>query len=220
MSILKFIFSCLLLSSFNASSQPVKWAFFGDSTQAGATLIGGYYYPSNLTPSKVFYDEMTKAGKSVVVNNYAVGGTTIQNFLDGTAGYSGKGTAAVNLSTIDHKYIVVNWGINDVFTVGWTPELHKARLLQLLQICRAQGKTLVLQTPSPINYLHDTYLSQLALATIEFGTQNNVRVVSPYHTIKNWWTGWQYYLSDTIHPTEQLYWYIGVVLFAGLKDLN
>ena len=212
--------SFIFFMSMLTHAAPTKWAFFGDSTQAGATLIGSYYYPSKLTPSKVFYDEMTKAGKSIVVDNYAVGGTTLQNFLDGTAGYAGKGNAAVQLSALDHKYIVVNWGINDVFTVGWTPALHKTRLLQLLQICQAQGKVLVLETPSPINYLHDTYLNQLALATIEFGTQYGVKVVSPYHTIKNWWAGWQYYLSDTIHPTEQLYWYIGVVLFAGLKDLN
>ena len=215
----KLFLSLLFFASFFASAT-TKWAFFGDSTQAGSTLIGGYSYQSKMLPSKVFADKMTAAGKSVVVDNFAVGGATLQNFLDGTAGYAGKGTAAAYLAALDHKYVVVNYGINDIFVVGWTPELHKSRLLRLLQICQSQGKILVIETPNPINYLHDIYLSQLAQASLDFGAQYNVRIVSPYHTIKNWWTGWQYYLSDTIHPTEQLYWYIGVVLAAVLGDLQ
>jgi hypothetical protein len=178
--------------------------FHGDSTQKG---IAVYTSPVLLDcpPSKV-----VELMLNCEVRNFAVPGSTLKDALESPI-ICGK-TITEHMAQSNANLFVCNWGINDAYIPGITPEIHKTRWGVLWG---ASDGRVVMETPNPITVSHAQILNQLITAQ----RTTSIPRVDIHSGISEYYPQWASHLSDGIHPNEIMYLYIGKLLSNGLYGM-
>ncbi|AID29261.1 hypothetical protein MCHK_1436 [Mesorhizobium huakuii 7653R] len=142
--------SKLAVDMWNGSAVSIEC--FGDSTQLGVDplVLSSPYLAALPAPQKLqLFLRDYYSNNNITVTNRAVSGTLSTQMLDGTDG-SGS-TFAAKMAVSSAQVVYCNHGINDCQNGTPTPPLtYRSNLLQFVNICRANGKIPILQTPNPI----------------------------------------------------------------------
>lgn len=185
---------------------------YGDSTQAGVSYWNGVAHQEEWTPAKVL---AARLGSGFEVRNYGIGGTKLQQAADGSKMYDGL-SFAEQIAQSDADIVICNWGINDAYIRGNTPEAHRDRWYQVADIVRGAGKKFVLQTPNPISVDHGAILAELVSASRAVPNDCTADVYA--HVL--WvYPQWQVHLSDGIHPNGILYSWMGHLIHKSVQPL-
>jgi lysophospholipase L1-like esterase len=195
-------------------TETIRIDYFGDSTVWGG--IGGTSNQVAQTPPMVL-----DAGLPVnyVVKNEGVGGASIAELLSGADGIHPVWTTTVAQSTA--KYIIMNYGINDSYERNTTTTSYMANYAKAIDIARAAGKIVILETPNPT---HDGTLTQnFADALKQVAAQKNVPVIDQYYYLKQYMTtnnlGIYQVTNDGVHPTQATYLLKGQFAAKRFKEI-
>lgn len=185
-------------------SKPIIIEWYGDSTTTGVTFAKGRYGKVTNTESRTVQDMLNKKfGKNtVIIKNRGAGGTTANQLINGTFNYSVPYTKQLQKGKAD--IAIINFGINDCYTPGYTPAMFAKDITDLVQLTRDSGKTPIIQTPNPIDNAHNEWLWAFQHDASVVGLNMNVPVIDQWSfMMKN--TKWQSLLGDKIHPTKSGY---------------
>ena len=188
--------------------------YFGDSTAHGD--IGNTPYQVARQPSVVMDENLPS---NYHVRNEAVGGASIAELLAGTDGVHAPWTTTVARSNA--KYIVMNYAINDSYEPGTTPASYKASYAKVIDIARAAGKTVILQTSNPtLNNQKDVTFST---AMKEVATEKNVPVIDVFAYLSQYMAanhlGPYQITNDGIHPNQATYILVGEYTAKRFKEI-
>jgi lysophospholipase L1-like esterase len=186
------------------STTTVYVDYFGDSTAHGD--IGATPYQVARQPSVVM-DQNLPA--NYVVRNEAVGGASVKELLAGTDGVHAPWTTTVAKSNA--SYVIMNYSINDSYEVGTTVATYKDSYRKVIDIARAAGKTVILQTTNPtLNNQKDVAFST---AMKEVAAEKNVAVIDVFTYISQYMAtnhlGPYQITNDGIHPNQDIYIMVG-----------
>ena len=176
---------------------------YGDSTIEGMTSIDGTYQhtPYN-APADLQTMLQDRFGKSITISNMGIGGTTAQELLNGTDG--SNLTWSQKMSASKAQIVLIEYGINDMLIPGTTVDAFTSTLQQIVSIAQAAGKTVILETPNPINTAHNAGLWSFANVIKTVAAQYHVTCIDEF-TYLIGQSGWAALLSDGIHPTISTY---------------
>ena len=188
--------------------------YFGDSTAHGD--IGNTPYQVARQPSVVMDENLPT---NYHVRNEAVGGASIAELLAGTDGVHAPWTTTVARSNA--KYIVMNYAINDSYEPGTTPASYKASYAKVIDIARAAGKTVILQTSNPtLNNQKDVTFSN---AMKEIAAEKNVPVIDVFAYLSQYMAanhlGPYQITNDGIHPNQATYILVGEYTAKRFKEI-
>lgn len=191
--------------------------FHGDSVMAGAIVWGGktvQYLPSSVVAGHLLRDEF---GAHIQVRNLAVGGSKLIDQFSKRMYPSG--TFFDHIAQTDADIIVVNWGINDSFdeAICYHPAWFRATWEVVAAKVAERGKTLVIQTPTPMNNDHQKLLGPLVQAMR--GIPGVHYIDLQQHLMTHQAGYWAQQMSDGIHPKEDLLMHIGFLQAQGLRSL-
>jgi lysophospholipase L1-like esterase len=185
-------------------NKPIVFEWYGDSTTSGVTFSNGKYSEiPDAEPTTVQYLLNKRFGAgTVTIINRGVAGTTANQLINGTNKY--KDNFAKQLSKGTASIVIVNFGINDAYTPNYTPEMFRNDLIDLVNIAEKSGKKIVIETPNPIDNMHNAWLWEFQHQAIVVGERLGILVISQWTEImKN--QDWQSLLGDKIHPTKKGY---------------
>ncbi|CAJ2712588.1 SGNH/GDSL hydrolase family protein [Burkholderia pseudomallei] len=195
-----------------SAQKSVLIEYVGDSTVYGCTLLEGnprgpqclenYAQSPHNEPAMVQYLLDKKSIDQVTVLNSGVAGTTVADLLNGTNKVPQPWWPHVQQSKA--QIIVMNYGINDAYAPGMTPELFSAELDQVISAAKAAGKQIILETPNPIMSDHASYLASLVDAEKQTAAKWGVQVIDQYGYLSSI-PNWPSMLSDGMHPTDAGY---------------
>lgn len=194
------------------AQKTVTIEFVGDSTVVGCTVLQGnprgpqclanYTESAHNEPATVQYLMSRQIGPNVTVINSGVAGTTVEHLLNGTHKVDQPWWPHVSQSKA--QIIVVNYGLNDAYAVGMTPELFSAELDQVISAAKAAGKLIILETSNPSTNDHLPYLAKLVEAEKATAAKWGVTVIDQFGYLSSQ-PQWASMLSDSMHPTDAGY---------------
>jgi len=188
--------------------------YFGDSTAHGD--IGGTPYQVAQPPSNVMD---TNLPANYVVRNEAVGGASIIELLNGTDGVHADWRTTVSKTSA--KYILMNYAINDSYETFTTPATYKANYAKAIDIARAYGKIVILQTSNPTN--NDAKTQAYVTAMKEIAAEKGVAVIDQYTYLKQYMAanhlGVYDITNDGIHPNQATYILEGQYAARRFKEI-
>lgn len=192
----------------------VRVDYFGDSTVWGG--IGGTSYQVAQTPPMVLDANLPA---NYAVKNEGVGGASIVELLEGRDGVHPTWATAVTQTTA--KYIIMNYGINDSYERDTTTTSYKANYAKAIDIARAAGKIIILETPNPT---HDGALTaSFADAMKQVAAEKGVPVIDQYYYLKQYMTannlGIYQVTNDGVHPTQATYTLKGQYAAKRFKEI-
>lgn len=101
--------------------------------------------------------------------------------------------------------VIINPAINDAFEPNETDQDFTYTYGQLVQIARAAGKTVIIETPNPINNDHESILSNLVQDERAVARDWSLQVIDQFDYLPSL-SNWAVLLcSDGIHPTDDGY---------------
>jgi len=196
------------------STTTVHVDYFGDSTAHGD--IGGTPYQVAQPPSNVMDANLPT---NYVVRNEAVGGASIIELLNGTDGVHADWRTTVSKTSA--KYILMNYAINDSYETFTTPATYKANYAKAIDIARAYGKIVILQTSNPTN--NDAKTQTYVTAMKEVAAEKGVAVIDQYTYLKQHMAanrlGVYEITNDGIHPTQATYILEGQYAARRFKEI-
>jgi lysophospholipase L1-like esterase len=188
--------------------------YFGDSTAHGD--IGGTPYQVAQPPSNVMDANLPT---NYVVRNEAVGGASVIELLNGTDGVHADWKTTVSKTAA--KYILMNYAINDSYETFTTPTTYKANYAKAIDIARAYGKIVILQTSNPTN--NDAKTQTYVTAMKEVAAEKGVAVIDQYTYLKQYMAtnnlGVYQITNDGIHPTQATYLLEGQYAARRFKEI-
>lgn len=196
---------------------PTKIHFFGDSVMFGSTLVNGLYVTAARTIPIVCGQYF---GPSVACVNYGIGGTTAAEWLYARGAV--PITWEARMAASDADYVAMNCGINDAFVPGYTPADHAWCYQEFTRIARAAGKKMIFVSPNPINLSHNVQLWDLKHTLDKadgVAASLGVPIINMYDAIAYGCPKWPTFLPDAVHPSQELYDFMGHVAFMTLAPL-
>jgi len=188
--------------------------YFGDSTAHGD--IGGTPYQVAQRPSNVMDANLPT---NYVVRNEAVGGASIIELLNGTDGVHADWRTTVSKTAA--KYILMNYAINDSYETFTTPATYKANYAKAIDIARAYGKIVILQTSNPTN--NDAKTQTYVTAMKQVAAEKGVAVIDQYTYLKQYMAannlGVYQITNDGVHPTQATYLLEGQYAARRFKEI-
>lgn len=188
--------------------------YFGDSTAHGD--IGNTPYQVARPPSVVLDQNLPS---NYNVRNEAVGGASVAELLAGRDGVHAPWTTTVARSNA--KYILMNYSINDSYEPGTTTASYKATYAQVIDIARAAGKTVILQTTNPTNNTQKDVAFSTAMK--EIAAQKNVPVIDVYTYLSQYMAanrlGVYQITNDGVHPNQATYILVGEYTAKRFKEI-
>lgn len=188
--------------------------YFGDSTAHGD--IGNTPYQVARPPSVVLDENLPS---NYNVRNEAVGGASVAELLAGRDGVHAPWTTTVARSNA--KYVLMNYSINDSYEPGTTTASYKASYAQVIDIARAAGKTVILQTTNPTNNTQKDVAFSTAMK--EIAAQKNVPVIDVYTYLSQYMAanhlGVYQITNDGIHPNQATYILVGEYTAKRFKEI-
>jgi lysophospholipase L1-like esterase len=176
--------------------KPVEIDLFGDSTQAGYVGSTGKIGARNPgTVLQRLLDARFGVGRTIV-RNHGVGGTVVQDMIDGTGLGGPEATWPVPFTG---HIAVVNHGIND--TTHGTPLYAYTAVLEHLHDMLPVGATLIYQTPHRVKVWD---VKPYAVAMRNVAVARGAPMANAY-TFTATLASWLSYLPDWAHPTEDGY---------------
>lgn len=209
--------------------------FHGDSTQVGSTPAGGGTYVQTKVPPSVYIQMMAdyfNKRDANLIKNYGIGGSTAREALTVNALTQKKLYGAGTLNFAQHiaqssaKYIICNWGINDCFMPGNTPDTFVADYAALKNIVMGAEKVFIAQTSNPLTMPgasgsdRNEICKQYANALLAAGPMLGFEVMDTFHAIHDWFPSYAKHLADGVHPDSILYKYIGEYGYRFLNERN
>lgn len=185
-------------------ANPVIIEWYGDSTTKGVTFSDNKYSElQNNEPSNTQELLNKKFGEgSILIENRGVNGTTAKQLIDGTHSFKTSFSQQLNAGKAD--IVIINFGINDCYTPGYTPEKYANDISELVRIARAAGKTVIIETPNPIDNMHNEWLWSFQHQAVVTGQKLGVPVINQWEEMMKR-PDWQSLLGDKIHPTSPGY---------------
>lgn len=188
--------------------------YFGDSTAHGD--IGNTPYQVARPPSVVMDENLPS---NYNVRNEAVGGASVAELLAGRDGVHAPWATTVARSNA--RYILMNYSINDSYEPGTTTASYKASYAQVIDIARAAGKTVILQTTNPTNNSQKDVAFSTAMK--EIAAQKNVPVIDVYAYLSQYMAannlGPYQITNDGIHPNQATYILVGEYTARRFKEI-
>jgi lysophospholipase L1-like esterase len=188
--------------------------YFGDSTAHGD--IGNTPYQVARPPSVVMDENLPS---NYNVRNEAVGGASVAELLAGRDGVHAPWATTVARSNA--RYILMNYSINDSYETGTTTASYKASYAQVIDIARAAGKTVILQTTNPTNNSQKDVAFSTAMK--EIAAQKNVPVIDVYAYLSQYMAannlGPYQITNDGIHPNQATYILVGEYTARRFKEI-
>lgn len=188
--------------------------YFGDSTAHGD--IGNTPYQVARPPSVVMDQNLPS---NYNVRNEAVGGASVAELLAGRDGVHAAWTTTVARSNA--RYVLMNYSINDSYEPGTTTASYKASYAQVIDIARAAGKTVILQTTNPTNNTQKDVAFSTAMK--EVAAQKNVPVIDVYTYLSQYMAanrlGVYQITNDGIHPNQATYILVGEYTAKRFKEI-
>jgi len=185
---------------------------YGDSTALGCTVIpgaspgacqvAGYAQANPTAPQELQTLLQAKYGSTVTVVNHGVAGTTAARLLTGD-GVNLPWAQQMAQSKAD--VVTFNFGINDSKMAADEPaSTFQSNEAELIQIAKAAGKTVVLETANPVTDPACAALPTYVAASIAAGNLWGIPIVDQYGalSVNPQWTSM---LSDLEHPTAAGY---------------
>jgi lysophospholipase L1-like esterase len=179
---------------------------------AGLEKVNGQYVITNNSAPVMLQQYLQAAlGSSVTVKNYAIGGTTVCQRVNGVSPY--KAPLSADLSADPSQIVIGNWAINDSSDQSTeSPTQYQQCWEQFVDVVRAAGKTPMMEEPNPVVgatfsptdpavYQNlPNYLSIMRAVAQSKG----VSLVQQYDYIQTL-PGWPTMLTDGVHPGDALY---------------
>lgn len=141
-----------------ALAPPVKVVLYGDSTEADNILK-----PYGVVPAQETRDWLAAHGYRFEVVVDAIGGTTAQSLLTGTDRVHNGVPFSEFMPASGAQIISLRYGVNERRD-GYTHEQYAAVLQRLVNIARANGVFVVINTPSPVSGVKASYVEGSAVA--------------------------------------------------------
>ncbi|EIF30980.1 lysophospholipase L1-like esterase [Burkholderia sp. Ch1-1] len=187
---------------------------YGDSTTKGQETINGQPYFTQFNEPWQIYTRFTQDGIAAEVGNYGLSGTRAYQMLNGQSPYSYSWTTIMSGSPA--KVVTVNFGMNDAVDATETAAQFQQNLVQIVQIAKSYGKTVLLETPNrSCEPAHAAALPQYVAAILAAGQQTDVTVIDHFDEEVN--ADWQANLTDCIHPNDTFYGYKGSIAYPYIK---
>lgn len=217
-------------ASTKTTAKTVTIEYVGDSTTVGCTVeqgaprgpqcLANYAEVTHKEPATVEYVLARGGFPALQVINSGVAGTTVSDLLNGTRKVPSPWWPYVNASKA--QLIVIQYGLNDAYQAGMTPELFAAELDQVISAAKAAGKHVVLETPNPTTNDHAPFLAQLVESEKAVAAKWGITVIDQFGYLSSLPT-WPSMLSDGTHPTEAGYevkgQYAATILAPIVKSL-
>lgn len=186
-----------------ASAKPVTIDMEGDSLIWGYLYTGpnGFVQSVDNPPAVVQSILQQSMGPTVTTQNNAVPGTTIEDSLSGTNGFSVP--FATRLSTNPAQIVLTDDAVND--STLSTVDQYEAELTQWIADVRAAGKIPVLEEPNPTCGSAGPNVPTFVAAMDSIAVQQGVLLIAQYQyilSLPNWQSMMQ---PDCVHPTDALY---------------
>jgi acyl-CoA thioesterase-1 len=208
----KLLICSLLMLSFHASAlPPVTVEMYGDSTTYGAELVNGQWVQSvNRTPVIVQNHWLT----NVHVINKGVSGATLENLYAGTGAITTSWTNAMATSNAD--IVTLNFGINDA-NQGFTDAQINWYINTIVDIAQSYGKTVVIETPNPVNTSLYNRVNQVAQILRTAANYQQVTLVDNHLWIQSGYPNWIGSMCDGVHPNATLYAFKGENIYTMIN---
>lgn len=189
---------------FEPTDHAVVIEWYGDSTTLGTTFENGKYGDAKSSEPELVQSMLrSKLGRgSVIIKNRASGGTTANQLILGTVNYKTPFAQQVAKGRAD--IVVINFGINDAYTPGYSAAKYDADLTEMIRIVKAAGKVVVIETTNPIDNLHNETLWAYQHQASATAQRLGVPVINQWSEMMKL-PDWQSYLGDKIHPTSRGY---------------
>lgn len=211
MNIKALLFAAVLLvtGSQHVSAQTII-GVWGDSTTQGWTVETG---TATVTPRNEVAQLQTllqAEGYNVKVENHGSFGATSFDLLNGTGNV--PTSFAVAMATTDATFVVIDIGLND--TVPLTNGTEKgatyaANIQQLVNIAKAAGKTVFIETANPRTDSNGAYENQCMWIAVDnlsvYENTPGTHWIDVYTAITSFLPNWQNDLPDGIHPNDTMY---------------
>lgn len=179
---------------------------YGDSTVRGCEYLVGapsgsacenanYALANPTAPQALQTLLQTKYGTNVTVSNLGVPGTTAANLQGGDVLPAFQQQMAQSKADI----VMIRFGINDSRTPSEPVALFQTTEVELVRIAKAAGKTVILETASPVTDPSCAALPTYAAATRKAANIWSIPVVDLYAELSVIPT-WHSLLTDGIHP--------------------
>lgn len=178
----------------NSNGRTVHIQLFGDSTQKGETA-GGIV---TRTPAVALQDDLEAlfGPGSVSVESRAASGTSSYELLIGSDGQNQRWPLSVT-----GDIVVINHGINDARRNGLVDEYRQ----RIDELTTKSPVDVVLETPNPIQTID---MAPFAQAMRDVAKSRGAVIAETYGYVSGLPLGGWPYLSDGVHPTENLYGHI------------
>jgi lysophospholipase L1-like esterase len=175
------------------------------------------YAQANPTVEQTLQAQLqAKYGAAVTVTNHGVAGNTIPAAL---AGDGVNLPWSQQMAQSKARIVVFNFGINDSnVTSGESVAQFQANVSQLIQIAKAAGKTVVVETANPVNDPTRAALPDYVAAGIAAARTWDVNVIDEFGYLVTQPT-WPSMLSDNVHPTQAGYNLKARVEFTALDPI-
>jgi lysophospholipase L1-like esterase len=175
--------------------------YYGDSTIWGwATGSNGVQVNK---PAPLAFAEAFPASPHQEVRNEGVSGTTACTLLTGDGKHAEwNGQMANSTATA----VIINHAINDAKPgTGESVSAYKACLLSLVQIAKAKGKRVILETPNPVSGF--TGLENYVAAMKDVAAQEQVSLIDQFKYLTDYLNGRDTaeITPDGLHPTNDVY---------------
>jgi len=119
------------------------------------------------------------------------------------------------------KYILMNYAINDSYETFTTPATYKANYAKAIDIARAYGKIVILQTSNPTN--NDAKTQTYVTAMKQVAAEKGVAVIDQYTYLKQYMAannlGVYQITNDGVHPTQATYLLEGQYAARRFKEI-
>jgi lysophospholipase L1-like esterase len=175
--------------------------YYGDSTIWGwATGSGGTQVAR---PAPLVFAESFPASPRQEVRNEGVSGTTACLLLNGDGRHAEWNTQMVNSNA---TVVIINHAINDAKPgSGISTATYKNCLRSLVQVAKAQGKRVILETPNPVSGFSG--LESYVTAMKEVAAEEQVSVIDQYQYLLDYLGSRnpEELTPDGLHPTDEVY---------------
>jgi lysophospholipase L1-like esterase len=181
---------------------PFVIEFYGASSVWGARS-GDTSRQVTVTEPEAFQAGIVERFPHSIVINHGINGTTARDWLNGDAQVGTPWADRMKASTA--AIVIVQLGVND--SNSYPVADYVAALDGLVQQAREAGKTIILETPGPVD---NASLAPYAAAMIELAARRGVPLIDQY----SHWTGWmkanrvkiRTLVPDGTHPSD--HWYV------------
>jgi len=175
---------------------------YGDSTMEGAVNINGkIVFPKENAPY-----QLQKLLPMATVINQGLSGDNASNWINRDGETIPPCTWDDEMRTSKAQVIVMNWGINDAFQLT-TKEFRQA-MEKLIQGAIRAGKTVVIETPNPVNQAVNQQVAKALPAIVqidkELALKYNLLLIDEFGACTHQ-LAWNSLLSDGVHPSVEGY---------------